>query len=401
MSEIITVEKSIRSCNDFELNIDRTQELLYKFSYPKSKKIQGIVFTIHGFGADPSYMENLRLFIAKEFSVVAVDVFYHCFSSRPNNGATLEFDDIDVVILQDIIDKYKIDFSNVIDINTNSVINTLNDQIGKLKAEGTLRSDFKLTLPITLIPKNNEYQNFGIMQAVDHINVLQEIEKMPLNFAKNHSVSLMGTSHGGYLAHLIAKLAPHKIDSVIDNSSYVQAPMSYFLGKETNILKPESTMTMEHVVLNCFVQTLWSTNTKSPYFFSSNHYMIRDLSNDMHINCMHNFTDNKTKYISYHSTQDSIANVDDKINFYQKLDSFGFTTELNIIDNNSQIDGKFIKTLSHGMNMSLKELAKKELAKVLILKTEKHNEDTDIIYKCDNITYSFKYKNNNLKIEVL
>lgn len=35
-------------------------------------------------------------------------------------------------------------------------------------------------------------------------------------------VIMIGSSHGGYLAHLAAKIAPWLIDGVIDNSSYAK-----------------------------------------------------------------------------------------------------------------------------------------------------------------------------------
>ncbi|HUH42999.1 MAG TPA: DUF2920 family protein [Sulfurimonas sp.] len=401
MTKIITEEKSIVSCSDFELNIERPQKLFYKYSYPKDKKINGIVFTIQGFGAEPSYMDNLRLFLAEEFSVVAVDVYYHCFFSRPENGASLEFDNLDLYVLQDFIDKYGIDFSDVKEITTNSVLSNLNRKIGILKANGTFVSDYRLKLPITIIPKGNEYQNFGVMQAVDHINVLLELQEMPFDFIPNYSVSLMGTSHGGYLAHLIAKFAPHKIDCVIDNSCYVKPPVNYILGKETNILQPEYKTILEHIVLNCFVQTLWTTNTKSQNFFTPNHYRIRDLNDSMHTNTLSQYTQNKTRYISYHSAQDKIANIDDKIDLYKRLNNLGFETKLHIVDNQSQIDGKFIKTLSHGMDMSLKELAKKELPQALSQNKNQINNNNIIIYECDTIKYIFNYENNTLNIKVL
>lgn len=400
MIKIITEENSIHSCNDFELNIERPQKLFYKYSYPKDKKINGIVFTIHGFGADPSYMENLRLFIAEEFSVVAVDVYYHCFFSRPENGASLEFDDLDLYVLQDFIDNYGIDFSDLKEITTNSVLSNLNRKIGILKTNGTFVNDFKLKLPITIIPKGNEYQNFGLMQAVDHINVLLELQKIGFDFTPNYSVTLMGTSHGGYLAHLIAKLAPHKIDSVIDNSCYVKPPLNYILGKETDILQPEYKTALEHIVLNCFVQTLWTTNTKSQNFFTSNHYRIRNLNDSLHINILSKYTHNKTRYISYHSTQDKIANIGDKIDLYKHLNTLGYEAKIYTIDNQSQIDGKFIKTLSHGMDMSLKELARKELPQAI---SYKHQiDDTNIIiYECDTDKYIFNYEKNTLNIKVV
>ena len=400
MSKILTEEKTITSCNDFELNIDRPQKLTYNYSYPESEKLKGIVFIIQGFGGSPEYMNNLREFIAKEFSVVAVDVYYHCFFSRLENGASVEFDNIDLHILQDFIDTYKIDFSDVKDINTSSIINSLNKKIGTLKASNIFKSDYKLKLPTTIIPKNNEYQNFGMMQAIDHINVLLDLEKMPFDFADDYSVSLMGSSHGGYLAHLIAKLAPHKIDSVIDNSCYVKPPINYFLGKETNILNPEYVLLYEHLQLDCFVQTLWTTNTKSKNLFTTNHYRIRNLNDSIQIDTMPMLSKNRTKYTSYHSTQDGIAKINDKIILYKKLNDLGFETKLNIIDSETKIDGKFIKTLTHGMGMSLKELSRRELPKAIQNAREQHDEDITISYKCDSITYRFIYKNKNLKIEL-
>ena len=396
MNKIITQEKSIISCDDIELNHQRAQKLLFKYSYPKDKKIKGIVFNIHGFGADLAYMDNLREFSAKEFSVVAVDVYYHCFFSRENNGANIEFDKIDLLILQDIIDTYKIDFSNVKEITTDSVLNNLKEQIQKLKINHILENNFRLQLPITIVPKNNEYQNFGIMQAIDHINVLLELEKMPFDFIEHYPIILLGSSHGGYLAHLITKLAPHKIDCVIDNSCYVKPPLNYIVGKETNILKPEIRVSFENISLNCFVQTLWTTNHKSPNHFSNNHYRIRDLNDSVHISKLPNFTSNKIKFISYHSTSDGIANVDDKISLYEELNNLGFDATLHIIDNSTQIDGKFIKTLSHGMDMSLKELSKRELPKALSIKKLNNIKDNSVIYQCDSNLYQLVYKNNIL-----
>jgi len=400
MNEILTETKSIISCDDIELSNKRPQKLLYKYSYPKYKKIKGIVFTIQGFGANPTYMDNLREFIAKEFSVIAVDVYYHCFFSRRENGAILEFDNLDLLILQDIIDKYKIDFSSVKDFNIDSVLNNLNEQIRKLKINGTFKNDFLLQLPMTIIPKYNEYQNFGIMQAIDHINVLLELEKMPFDFVENYPVTLMGTSHGGYLAHLITKLAPHKIDCVIDNSCYVKPPLNYILGKETNILAPEYKLNYENISLNCFVQTLWRTNEKSKNLFTTNHYKIRDLYDSVHIHNLPNFTSNKIVFISYHSASDRIAKIDDKISFYNELSILGFETHLHIIDNSSKVDGKFIKTLSHGMDMSMKELARRELPKALSVNKLEKKENNNVIYKCDTIDYQFIYEDNILNIKI-
>ena len=402
MSNIITKEKTISSCDDFELNIKREQKLTYKYSYPMEKKLKGIVFNIHGFGAEVAYMDNLREYIADTFDVLCVDVYYHCFFSRPENGATVEFDNLDLLILQDFIDKYNIDFSDVEDINTKSILYNLDKKINILKAKNIFSDEYKIKLPITIIPKNNEYQNFGMMQAVDYVNVLYDIEKIQLNFTDNYPVSLIGTSHGGYLAHLIAKIAPHKINNIIDNSSYVKAPLNYFLGKESNITKPEYQLGgYNNIILNCFVQTLWTTNKKSNFYFTNGHSQIRNLNNKEHINQESEKSQNKIKFVSYHSNEDLIANINDKIMFYKTLQEYGFHATLNIINSPFQVDGKFIKNLSHGMNMSLKELANKELPIALKNINTDNIKNVTINYTCDNITYIFKHDTNRIEIKVL
>ncbi len=400
MKNIITEEKSIVSCNDFELEEKRPNKLLYRISYPASEKIQGIVFVTLGFGAEPSYVHNLCTFIAEEFSVLAVDVSYHCFFSRPHNGATLEFDDLDLHILQDFIDKYKMDFSGLAEVTTDSVMKKLNDEVGRLKSLGVFSKEYKLQQSITLIPKHNEYQNFGMMQAVDHINVLHDIEKMSLDFIDDCPVAIIGSSHGGYIAHLIAKLAPNKIDYVIENSCYVKPLLSYVVGKETNILSPEFIYPFEHVQFNCFVQTLWTTNSQSPNFFSPGHYKIRDLSDSEHLQTLAEKSDKKTKYISYHSAYDGLVPINEKISFYEELESLGFEAKLNIIKEKSQVDGKFIKSLSHAMDMSLKELAKRELPSVFSEdRTSKEKKDDEVVYICDKLRYKFKYTKGDLEID--
>ena len=398
MSKVITEETSIVSCDDIELNYKRPQKLLFKYSYPETVKLKGYVFLLHGYGAEPSYMDHLREYIAKEFSVVAVDVYYHCFFSRLENGASLEFDDIDLAVLQDFIKQYEIDFSTLQNISTESVLYTINQKLNTLKINKSIKSDFVLQLPITIIPKNNEYQNFGFMQAVDYINVIHELEKIPFNFEEGYTTTLMGSSHGGYLAHLIAKLAPHKINCVIDNSCYVKPPSNYFLGKELNILNPEYIFTHEHIQLNCFVQTLWTTNQKSKYLFTTDHFRIRDLNDHTQLEIMSTLLSSTTKYISYHSTQDGIANINDKDELYKKLKILGFDATLNIIN---QIDGKFIKTLAHGMNMSLKELANRELPTALAIKNIKNIKNQDIIYEGDSKIYKLIYRNNILTVKIV
>ncbi|WP_240694208.1 DUF2920 family protein, partial [Campylobacter jejuni] len=74
----------IDSCDDVELNIKRTSKLEYRISYDDEKEIKAIVFIVGGFGANAniSFLDFDREYIAKNFDVVVVHVFYHCFCQR-------------------------------------------------------------------------------------------------------------------------------------------------------------------------------------------------------------------------------------------------------------------------------------------------------------------------------
>jgi len=381
-NKLIIKEDSIISTNDFELNIARDNKLTYKYSYPENTKLKGFVFIIPGFGADSDneYGDNLRNYIAKTFGVVAVNVFYHCFYSRPNNGATIIADETDQEALINEIKKHDIDFSDKDQIE--EILEKLNTKL--------VGNDSKVYLPMTIMPKNNEYQNFGILQALDHLNVLCSLEKKGFDFESNYSTTLLGSSHGAYIAYLCAKLSPNKIDTVIDNSAYVKPNFKYITGKEISHLKPECRMPYsDNIIFNCFVKTNWTLNKSLNNYFCDDRYMIRDITNDKHLTIMNKYANNKTKYISYHSASDKIAPIEDKKIFFESLNNLGFDTTLHIIDD-TKVDGKFIKNLKHGMDMSLKVLANRELPLAIEVRNKKTPQET-ITYDCDSLRYKFDF----------
>lgn len=389
---ITTKSFDIASCDDFELGIRRQNLLRYTISFPSNiSEIKGILFIIPGFGEDANsdYMESLRVSIAKEYSLAVVNVFYHCFYNRPNLGARLYFDDKDISVLKEISHFYEIDFSSLPDITEETVLDHLNKCFEIYKATGKMKIDEKVMIPMSIMAKNNEYQNFGIMQAVDLLNVLIHAKKVLINDdLKPIPTIFLGSSHGGYLAYLAAKIAPGQIDYVIDNSAYVKPPLKYILGKEIDINDSEFFVSHNHLVLNCFLQTFWTTDKQSPFYFSNDHYNIRDLTYDPHLNLIHP----KTNYIAYHSVSDGIASATDKKEFFDLLNQTGHQTNLHLIESPSQIDGKFIKSLDHAMGMSIKGLIHREIPNILNKKSFKRNYSSplkQIIYPGESIHYTF------------
>lgn len=215
-------------------------------------------------------------------------------------------------------------------------------------------------------------------------------------------VILVGTSHGGYVAHLMAKISPWDIAAVIDNSSYAKVFLpSVGFAKELDYIKYCETshinQSYPNLKLNAFTKTHFTSNCKSDYYFSKAHYRIRNILDEEHLKIQANFP--KPIYISYHSAKDfKIAPLSDKIELYNMLKMLNFDATLNIIDSEEQIDHKFIKTLDHGMGMSMKMLINKELPIVLekIKNSTKHNLITKAIsYPSEHLMYNFKCNDNN------
>ncbi|EAJ6945078.1 TPA: DUF2920 family protein [Campylobacter jejuni] len=397
----------IDSCDDVELGIKRTSKLEYRISYDDEKDIKAIVFIIPGFGgdADGNYRKHLVEYVAKEFQTMVISVNYHCIKNRLQFGASLFMDNIDKFILQENCTAFNI----AIPIHLNKItdiLSYLDDNMEKLKNEEKIKENAKMSLSITLEPGKNEYQNFGVMQAQDLINALLHLKKEKYNLLENIPVIMIGSSHGGYLAHLAAKIAPWLVDGVIDNSSYAKTPLQYLgFGKEIDYMRHyeacDISNSFKNLNLLFYSKTFWTSNKFLKNYFSKDKSLVRDILNYKHLNIMSNYD---ICFISYHSIQDDyIAPIGDKILLYDYLNKLNIDAELNIIRHKEQIDGRFIKNLEHGMGMSIKFLINNNLPKLFAkiqLKKRVVRQKT-VSYPCQDLIYTFYEENNkiNLKIE--
>lgn len=219
-------------------------------------------------------------------------------------------------------------------------------------------------------------------------------------------VIMIGSSHGGYLSHLAAKIAPWLIDGVIDNSSYAKFLWKLVgFGKEIDFIKYAEFSTFylfRHICTCCSTKTFWTSNSSSPYFFSPARRMIRNILEPSHLQIQSIYP--KPYYVSYHSFYDRrIAPPEDKIELYDIFQKYHFDAKLHMIKEQSQIDGKFIKSLEHGMGMSIKTLIKKELP--IMLEKIKNNpkkeyKDKSISYPCEDLLYNFTQKEDKIFLEI-
>ncbi|EPY5546831.1 DUF2920 family protein [Campylobacter coli] len=204
----------IDSCDDVELNIKRTSKLEYRISYDDEKEIKAIVFIIGGFGANAniSFLDFDREYIAKNFNVVAVHVFYHCFCQR--RSYVEKYSAITMFTKEDVsnLSQALLDIGIKIDVdiqNAHQCYELLNQNITTLKSQGKLAQNYQAKFTSTFIPPNGDYQNYGIMAAIDHINALKDLVKRFPKFADLPKI------YGGGVLWRILSLAYSKNSSLV------------------------------------------------------------------------------------------------------------------------------------------------------------------------------------------
>ncbi|ECL3324347.1 DUF2920 family protein [Campylobacter coli] len=384
----------IDSCDDVELGIKRTSKLEYRISYDDEKDIKAIVFIVGGFGANAniSFLDFDREYIAKNFDVVVIHVFYHCFCARQSidqkyNPKLIPNQD-DLERINDILKNINLGHLSVNKDNFEQIIPLIEQKVNEMKQAGLVDENQKIELSCDFIPPNGDYQNYGIMAAIDHINALNDLVK---RFPKLADLPKIygGGSYGGYLALLIAKIAPWYVDGVIDNSGSAVPPLIYILGREMEggcdyVFNDPNTL------IECFLKTHWTRKENSPYFFNNENYFIRTLLNKDHL-ILQSQKNKNIIYVSYHSKEDPLTPANFKEQTMQILKILGYDVSLNLIDEN-KIDGKFIKNLDHGCGIPDKALFRKELPLMLekLQKRKSLMQENSISYPCGNKVFIFK-----------
>ncbi|ECR5370182.1 DUF2920 family protein [Campylobacter coli] len=409
---IVSKTYEIDSCDDVELDIKRESKLEFKLWYDDEKEIKALVFIIPGLGGDvdENYREHLAEFVAGEFNVAVVSVNYHCIGNRPQTGSSFFMDDIDKLILKTSCEALNIQV-NLDKLNSLEELSLTLKEVDHIleeqKNQKLINPNFKLSIHLSLQPTKNEYQNFGIMQAQDLLNVALYLKKnAPFDtMGGGIPVIMIGGSHGGYLAHLAAKIAPWLVDGVLDNSAYAKFLWRVVgFGKEIDFMQYSEFATFDffhHIKTHCSTKTFWTSNSSSPRFFSPARRKIRNLLEEDHLlkqsKCL------KTCFISYHSLYDEYVSLKEKTMFYEELEKLGFDVTLHSITKESQVDGKFIKNLNHGMGIPVKLLIKKELP--LMLEKIKQNSKKDykekcISYPCEDLLYQFSEKDDKMSLKI-
>jgi len=342
-----TISGSIDGHDDFELGIPRSVPVSYVAEVPESDYADGLVFLIPGFGGDKdeALMSLTRRHIAAKYNLVAVSVRAHCHFCRPNqvaDGISVGLE-IDTASLAQIVGTLLLQGDNL-DGLTSAETSAI---IPFLKSRAPQR--FRVKAAIS--PPGDDYQNFGVLTALDHIMVLHHLFDSDLSFNQSNIVCA-GTSHGGYVAQLIHKFAPNTISAVIDSSGYSET-MPAFLGFGGD----EYIGCDENLDFVCTTRSAWSNKFVShPNYFGPDEALIRDVTEPRHLETLKGLTVGRScQFRMIHSTKDKLFSIDLKRRQSELLSEQGFDVVLDEMGADD-MDGKFISTLEHGMGIALNKL---------------------------------------------
>ncbi|EHT9391543.1 DUF2920 family protein, partial [Campylobacter jejuni] len=299
-----------------------------------------------------------------------------------------DFTKDDLKLIEKVLRKYNIPCDQLANNTVVSHCEYLSEIMTELKMLNRLPYDFEERLSATFIPSRGDYQNYGIMAALDHINALKDLVKRFPKFADLPKI-YGGGSYGGYLSLLIAKIAPWYVDGVIDNSgSALPSPM-FILERESG--QYDYFEEYPHNKIGFFIKTYWNADVSSKYFFHTENYLIRIIPNLAHLTIQANINKNII-LVSYHSLKDPFNTAKDKQTLFLAYKELGYDATLHLIKDESEIDGRFIKDLNHGMRISDKALFRKELPLMLekLQKRKSLMQENSISYPCGNKVFIFK-----------
>jgi pimeloyl-ACP methyl ester carboxylesterase len=286
-----------------------------------------------GFGDDtePGYLANLRQTLAQRFNVAVLTLDYHAYYARLQQGAT-------IVLHNDAKHTMHLAYRCA-----GLPLNVPLEQLGDCFTEPLiLRGVFQ--------PPHQEYQNFGVLQALDvayALRYLHSVVQLPYNW---QNVVVAGSSHGGYIAHFLAKLLPNTVRAVVDNSAYTETAMAYIgLAQYPEYISEQGSIRL-------YLNTIspWQLDDRArPGYFGLVPQLIRHLAWPQHVAQTAQQAQRLPEFWVVHSTEDTlIAPIAAKREQTKLYRAHGYTYHLHEVTQ-AEVDGHRFKTLRHGMQASM------------------------------------------------
>ena len=342
------MEGELPGTPDRELGLGRTSRVRWRATLPPGVEgpAAGLLLVLPGFGtdADPAYTAKLAAHAADRHGLAALDVDFHCRYARPGNGAKIELGADAFFGLAGLAALLGIDINGCTDAGT---------VLARLRADGRdfSRLTHRPTVRGTLVPPGGDYQNFGVMQALDVIAAVADLRDAA---PADGPVIALGSSHGGYLAHMVHRLAPTLLTGIIDNSSYTAAPPA-FVG-----LGDELTLRDAGLEIRLNTRTRWQhTDPHRPDHFGPEARRLRDVAD---ADLLTRTAEQRAaagvgplRLRAFHCAEDRLAPATDKRRQIELHRTLGTDATLKLVTA-ADLDGRTFKTLDHGMSASLKGL---------------------------------------------
>ena len=207
----------------------------------------------------------------------------------------------------------------------------------------------------------------------------------------------LGSSHGGYIANLLSKFAPNTLSAVFDNSSYPSPPLHYVIGRDLRQAEASCRApSLPNLVWLCNVKSGWSSFVENDNYFSKDRQEIRCFSGDT-LTEMADYGGNRTVYRFYHSAHDAFVPACSKLALAAALRERGFDVYEYVMDE-EDVDGRFVKNLSHGMGLSLRLMFERLYATVDVFEGPTDiGLRSEIMFRGETHDYVFRYGSDGVR----
>lgn len=399
---------------DIELNIQRQSLLTSYCTAPwqqdDGRPYLGMVLVLHGCGqsANDAYTQKLRAYLARKYDLLAVSIDYHASDLHPlepTRQFAVSVEDYDKVVQMlpsELADQLR---GSAYEVEHRPGWIKFNEgQLGffiNCVSYLEINSNERYLRYMKVIADNLDQQNFGVVQALDILTVVKDVCST-VKFDKNNIIAF-GSSHGGYLAHLSSKIAPNTFRAVIEASSYPYTPLYLIAGRPYEGIRPYFYMTRNmprengkgtyHADDYHYPDSAWElADQASPNYFGPAPMQIRNLNYQPHLDAVVKAATRQCQFRMIHSATDEVFQpLEDKRNQAQRLRSSGFDVDYREM-RESDVDGRLVKHLEHGMGCSLRALF--ELFYPTIRPTESKldfESGTVIDFQCGDRIYRFDH----------
>ncbi|MEK4146261.1 DUF2920 family protein [Robertmurraya sp. FSL W8-0741] len=351
---------------DYEMNVpahpniynnNSQREMKIYFSFPEIvNENTGLLLLIPGFGANAqsNVYKKMRTRFADEYNLITIQCHY--FGQEFMQGSNRITTQISKEEVSNIFTS--IEMKQVFGQGFNS---------DKFLQVGS-KYNIELNVNEDLDEKIENFNDMGIMQALDHVTSLSYIvqilkeNNLPYNTKK---IILYGHSHGAYLCYLCNAFAPNLFTLLIDNSSW---------------LYPEYLKSSRFLFSNIGQMRV---NTEFSYLASR-----LDFDKGLlYLPDLYKQVDNNCNIICFHGTNDNLINHHVKKQFCEQVEGCKF-----IQIGQGEVDGKTFRSTSHGLDADFINLFD------LVMKNRVFESSRDLNLQSNTIVterfiYNIKYQN--------